>query len=498
MIIQGGGMKKKLNISIYFTIALLGLVLSGCMGKTVSEDVTEYESRTSSEAETSPESITESEFSTADSEKETSEEDENSKKSTEESETEPQPEEPAKKIIVASDIHYLSKELTDFGMGFQYMVEHGDGKVVNYIWEITDAFLEDVMVQKPEALVLSGDLTLNGELKSHEELAARLAEVEALGIPVLVIPGNHDINCSSAASYFEGIRSPAEKTTPEDFYRIYKDYGYDEAVSRDENSLSYMYRLDDYNMLLMLDSCQYTPVALVGGMVKTETYKWMEEQLEWAWNEGLNVIPVAHHNLLEESQVYADDCTIEHSEELVDLLEGWDVRVFLSGHLHVQHYKTNGEDGIMEIVTSSLATPPCQYGIFEYDDAAAFQYETKKLDMEAYARKNSSQDENLLHFTKYREPFLMRVFYNQACEEIKRLPKYGEEITEEDMAQMAQLYARLKMYYYAGQASLIADEVKKDFGYRLWDEYGYPSIIPQYIEEMLKDAVGDYNKVSRE
>ena len=49
------------------------------------------------------------------------------------------------RAIIATDIHYLSRELTDGGSGFQYMVEHGDGKVVTYIEPITDAFLEEVI-----------------------------------------------------------------------------------------------------------------------------------------------------------------------------------------------------------------------------------------------------------------------------------------------------------------------------------------------------------------
>ena len=51
-------------------------------------------------------------------------------------------------IIIASDIHYLAKELTDFGAGFEDKVNHGDGKVTTYVWEITDAFLDEVIKRK--------------------------------------------------------------------------------------------------------------------------------------------------------------------------------------------------------------------------------------------------------------------------------------------------------------------------------------------------------------
>ena len=57
-------------------------------------------------------------------------------------------------------------------------------------------------------------------------------------------------------------------------------------------------------------------------MIKTETYEWIKEQLKQAARDSVILLPVAHHNLLEESKVYADDCTIEHSEELIQMLEG--------------------------------------------------------------------------------------------------------------------------------------------------------------------------------
>ena len=102
-------------------------------------------------------------------------------------------------IMLGTDIHYFSDSLTDGGPRFQEMVEYGDGKVVTYIDQITDAFLDEVVKLRPDALVLSGDLTLNGEKASHKDLAEKLHRVENNGIPVLVIPGNHDINNRQAA-----------------------------------------------------------------------------------------------------------------------------------------------------------------------------------------------------------------------------------------------------------------------------------------------------------
>ena len=65
-------------------------------------------------------------------------------------------------LFVATDLHYLSPELTDHGAYFQQMIRDGDGKAMEYCEELTDAFVEQVIAQRPDVLILSGELTFNG------------------------------------------------------------------------------------------------------------------------------------------------------------------------------------------------------------------------------------------------------------------------------------------------------------------------------------------------
>ena len=157
-----------------------------------------------------------------------------------------------------------------------------------------------------------------------------------------VIPGNHDINNPYARKFTSDGTVKTDSITADEFAQIYSDFGYVAADSQDPASLSYLYKLDDYYWLLMLDSCQYDPVNRVGGMIRGETYDWMEKQLESAWEEGAQVITVSHHNLLDQSRVsreFYDDCTIEHNEEMIRMLYDYDVRLHLSGHLHLRIIK---------------------------------------------------------------------------------------------------------------------------------------------------------------
>lgn len=395
-------------------------------------------------------------------------------------------------IVIGSDIHYLAKELTDFGTAFMDMVNRGDGKMPHYVWEITDAFLEQVIDKNPQALILSGDLTLEGEYVSHEALAQRLKKVEDAGIPVYVIPGNHDINNSKAASFKGADKIPAMKTSPEDFVSIYEEFGYSEAISRDPQSLSYMAELQDGTRLLMLDSCQYEDGAVVGGMIRSETYDWLEQVLDEAWYEDCQVIAVAHHNLMDESRIYEEDCTIEHAEELEELLSGYGVQLFLSGHLHVQHYKTSEDYQMDEIVTTSLTTSPCLYGVLKYFDTDDFTYHTEKVDVSSWAMEKNNPDVNLQEFETYADEFLQKVFYDEAYESLN-----GYELSLEQKAEMAELYAILNVYAVAGKAYTIGQGAMEFPAYEWWQEYSRTDILAMYLNEILEDAVCDYNVFTR-
>lgn len=73
-------------------------------------------------------------------------------------------------LMIATDLHYLAPELTDHGPYFQKVIQGADGKMTHYAEEIFDAFVQQTILEAPDALILSGDLTFNGEAISHQNL----------------------------------------------------------------------------------------------------------------------------------------------------------------------------------------------------------------------------------------------------------------------------------------------------------------------------------------
>lgn len=410
-----------------------------------------------------------------------------------------EPEEPPYEppyFIIASDLHYQSPLMTDFGEAFQNFVRNDDGKVVEYVDSITDAFLAEAAEKQPDALILSGDLTQNGEKVNHEELAKKLCLLESQGVPVVVIPGNHDINHPSAASFEGTEKKKADNINAEEFYSIYREFGYDEAMDRDENSLSYIYQADERYWLMMLDSCQYDPENKIGGRIRKETLLWMEKWLERAREEQVMVIPVAHHNLLKESTLYPEDCTLENAVQVIDLLEQYGLPVYISGHLHLQRVKKHGNGGpsqaeesygIYEIVSDSMVIPPCQYGELRWQEDGSVQYETCPVDVAGWAASQGITDENLLNFPQYSGDFLIETVQNQVYGALSAIP-------DDRKFHMAKLYGQINSAYCAGTAVNRRD-VKENQMYFYWNRYLGTSEWYENLQAMIKDTGKDHNSL---
>lgn len=398
-------------------------------------------------------------------------------------------------IMLASDLHYISRTTYDGGKAFAKMEAGDDGKISHYSDEIIDTLLAETIDAKPSALILSGDITHNGETENHLRLAEKLMKVQEAGIQVLVVPGNHDIlNYNHASVYFGDYKEKTDYLEDADaFHAIYHPFGYDQAISRDSASLSYMYALDEYYWMLMIDSCQYEDYNHVNGRLKPETMAWITEQMDIAREQGIFVLPVAHHNLLSESRLYTTECTLENHLEVIKLLEEYEVPLYFSGHLHAQRIKKHKVEpsvpvdayGITEIVLSPYCLSPNQYGVLKWDLAGNMSFETRKADVEAYARQIGSTDENLLNFHSYSVDFLKTVIKSQVIKTIHSVP---DDLKEE----MAQLYADLYFNYCAGNR-MDQNQVTTERNYKLWQRVSPDSKYVKEMGQMMEDVKYDHH-----
>ena len=226
-------------------------------------------------------------------------------------------------IAVASDIHLLSNNLIpETNTTYTKGMLTKDGRAQELDYQLVEELIETVNKNNIPYLVLTGDLTFCGEVDSHLELVKLLKK--STKTKVLVIPGNHDMNYFNALTFVDDRAGTAQCLYYEDFRSTYNDFGYGDAISIDELSHSYFYKLDDNNYGLFLDTtnCEYNfeeGSTFVGGYVEESTLAWMEEQLEFAKENNINVISFSHHNLLAHNELFIKQYVIHNNEDVLNL-----------------------------------------------------------------------------------------------------------------------------------------------------------------------------------
>ena len=103
-----------------------------------------------------------------------------------------------------------------------------------------DAAIADITASDADIVVVTGDLTADGTQASHNYVAGQLAELEAAGKQVYVIPGEKDVSESGAI-------------TKAQFAATYADFGYTEAGAN-VSGASYMVAPKAGFNLIMLDT----------------------------------------------------------------------------------------------------------------------------------------------------------------------------------------------------------------------------------------------------
>lgn len=266
------------------------------------------------------------------------------------------------KIAVLSDLHYMEPSLLKAdGSAFQmYLMQ--DPKLLAESGAILQQLISKLLAEKPDLVLISGDLTKDGELISHQSLIKQLKVLEEKHIKVLVVPGNHDINNPDAKQFDGDNALPVPSITAENFELLYGKYGYQNAIVRDPNSLSYVSEPVNDLRILALDANEYynnTPdYCVVAGNIKNSTMEWAKEQLADAKIKGKTVIGMMHHGLVEhfmgESVIFSD-YLVDNWDVKADELMQTGLKVIFTGHFHandaIEH--TKGDLSLVDIETGS-------------------------------------------------------------------------------------------------------------------------------------------------
>lgn len=369
-------------------------------------------------------------------------------------------------IQVVSDLHYLAESLRDDGGSFLRYATGGDGKNLQEISLLIETLTKQVERETPQVLVISGDLTNNGEKASHEELSKYLQRMEEAGAQVLVIPGNHDLLNPHARGFRGEEQYLPETVTPEDFARIYGNFGYDEATSRDEASLSYVAKVSEGLWFLLLDDNRYDRNLTLGypetgGVLSLATIRWMTKILEEAQEKGAQVITVSHHNGLSHSPVAKEGYVLDNDEEFLNRIRQYGVRLNLTGHIHVQDIQKNLEKGTFyEIATGAFSVYPHLSGYLEVKENGEMAYAAKPLDLTGVKIRKGWRRVSLAESSKahFQRASVSRI--------LARLRESGS-FSEAELQSMEEVLGELNLAYFSGGTHPLAADLLSSAGYQL-------------------------------
>lgn len=278
------------------------------------------------------------------------------------------------RLLVLSDPHYYDPALGTTGSAFATYTTR-DRKLIAESDAIMRAMVATVQAENPQVVLVSGDLTKDGEKASHARVAAYLHQMMAGGRKVLVVPGNHDIQNDGAQSYTGDVATPVPATSAAEFATIYNDMGYGAALARDPGSLSYVAEMAPGLWLLAIDSCIYGEVRApetTPGRITDATKTWIQGQLALAANRGARVLAMMHHGVVEHFANQAlvfPEYLVDERDAVAALLSNGGVGVVFTGHFHANDITRGLPSGsaraLYDIETGSTVTYPCPYRVVD-------------------------------------------------------------------------------------------------------------------------------------
>lgn len=288
------------------------------------------------------------------------------------------------RIAVMSDLHYLSPDMIADTEDFEHAF-NSDRKLLKESSSVLHEMLERVRADKPDILLVSGDLTKDGEQECHAALAKQLQQLQQdiPGLKIYVINGNHDIRNYNAKNFntADGKAVPATRTEPEDFKQIY-DFVYSDptviatftpAEGNKAGGLSYVARPVDGLTVIAMDTCRYSSDNTsngddeheTSGAISADLEKWVIEQTAAAKARGDLVIGLEHHGLVPHFDVQPTILPmylVNGYERIAQEYADAGMSVVFTGHMHavdIAAMTTAAGNTFYDIETGSALTYPC-------------------------------------------------------------------------------------------------------------------------------------------
>ena len=263
-----------------------------------------------------------------------------------------------------TDVHYYSKK--NFACDYKTMPqpytqncivtsEESFKKALSIISEDTDT----------STVIITGDLTNHGDEYSHNEVTALLREFTENGGNPFVVTDNHDYPYFDIYSIDEnGKRVPAVHLPREEVVEMYYPYGRNKGFDSFTDDTTYIAEILPGLYYIAMGYDHTSEDKNNSPSFSDELMEWVRGHVEKAKEKGGIVICSTHWPIITPSPAYdvmGKGNTFVDGEKRIRELADMGVRLFFSGHTHIQCMKdVVSEKGnkIYSVQTSSLSGYP--------------------------------------------------------------------------------------------------------------------------------------------
>ncbi|MDK7067287.1 metallophosphoesterase [Lactobacillus paragasseri] len=360
---------------------------------------------------------------------------------------------------VISDTHLIADSLHDDGQAFSQMQKTSQGKDLYYQETALSAFVRMAEEKKPAAIIVTGDVTFNGERVSAERFAEIFKPLTKTKL--LVLPGNHDIYDGWAREFHGKKQYYAGQISPRMWRNIFRT-SYETAVSVDNSSLAYSVQLNPDYLLILADSNDYgkeesSTAPATAGFLGKEQRKWIKEQLQYASQNNLRVIFCMHHNLYVHNPAVNKGYVVDDYRELRKLLAQYNVKLVFSGHIHAQNIMLpQNSCPATEVVTACFCSNDQGYGVVKVSPKE-ISYTCHHFKMKDYLTDKEKQNWTLTHFHDYLENIQLGTISAELMQE----DLYRNHDDLKSVRQMGRLFGEMNYYFFTGKNHIDFDELQK-------------------------------------
>lgn len=360
---------------------------------------------------------------------------------------------------VISDTHLIADSLHDHGQAFSQMQKTSQGKDLYYQETALSAFVRMAQKKKPATIIVTGDVTFNGERVSAEKFAEIFKPLEETQL--LVLPGNHDIYDGWAREFRGKKQYYAGQISPRMWRNIFKT-SYKNAVSVDDKSLAYSVQLNPDYLLILADSNDYgkeeaTTAPATAGFLGREQRRWIKAQLQYASENNLQVIFCMHHNLYAHNPAVNKGYVVDDYRELRKLLAQYNVKLVFSGHIHTQNIMLPQDPcPATEVVTASFCSNDQGYGVVKVSPKEV-SYTCHHFKMKDYLTDKEKQNWTLTHFHDYLE----NIQLGTISAELMQKNLYQNHDDLDTVRKMGRLFGEMNYHFFTGKNHIESEELQK-------------------------------------